>query len=239
MIGARNNIQVGFNVNGDDVNRRRVMAPERYHSRKSVQSDDDSHRTRRRKKRGYEQISQASKQTKLQRMNDGQRKEYGVEEKYKKGGDKVWQQSFQELLLFKNSTGHCDVPQSYIENPKLGRWANNQRAQYRLMMQGKPSPMSVDRKEALDSECFIWKVIENHRRTKRSIDSDFQRKDPGLEIGEEENNKGTDKVWRHRFQELLLFKNSTGNCDVPQRYSENAKLGRWSNNQRVQYRLMI
>ena len=61
MIGARNNIQVRVNVNGDDGNRRRVMAPERYRSRKSVQSDDDSHRKRRREKRGYEKISQASK----------------------------------------------------------------------------------------------------------------------------------------------------------------------------------
>ena len=68
------------------------------------------------------------------------------------------------------------------------------------MMQGKPSPMSLDRKQALESADFRWKVIDNSRRIKRSIDSDFQRKDPGLEIGEEDNNKGTDKVWRQRFQ---------------------------------------
>ena len=43
-------------------------------------------------------------------MNDVQRKESGVEEKYQKGGDKVWRQTFQYMLLFNNSTDHCDVP---------------------------------------------------------------------------------------------------------------------------------
>ena len=77
-------------------------------------------------------------------------------------------------------------------------------------------------------------MIENSRRIKRSIDSDFQMKDPELEIGGKENNKGEDKVWRHIFQELLLCKNSKVNCDVPQSYTENPKLGRWTNNQRAQ-----
>ena len=87
----------------------------------------------------------------------------------KKEGDKAWRQMFQGLLRFKIRTGNCDVPQVYRDNRKLGRWASNQRAQYKTMSQGKASPMTLDRKEALEDAGFKWKILrkEKARRCSR------------------------------------------------------------------------
>ena len=93
-------------------------------------------------------------------------------------GDKAWRQIFQVLLRFKIRTGHCEVPQIYRDNPKLGRWASNQRAQHRMMIQGKASPMTLDRKEALEEAGFEWKGMRKEKRK----ETDVHRKDPGHEI---------------------------------------------------------
>ena len=90
------------------------------------------------------------------------------------------------LLKFKISTGHCEVPQIYRDKPKLGRWACNQRAQHRMMIQGKASPMTLDRKEALEEAGFKWQVM----RKEKSKEKDVHRKDPGHEIeGERVKNR--------------------------------------------------
>eukprot|EP00985_Skeletonema_marinoi_P026060 scaffold19821_cov166-Skeletonema_marinoi.AAC.17 len=36
----------------------------------------------------------------------------------------AWDRKFNELLEFKEQHGHCDVPQTYAPNPKLGVWVN-------------------------------------------------------------------------------------------------------------------
>lgn len=42
--------------------------------------------------------------------------------------DASWEESFSELIKFKELNGHCHVPQRFVDNPKLGRWAARQRA---------------------------------------------------------------------------------------------------------------
>uniref|UniRef100_A0A7S4JUL9 Helicase-associated domain-containing protein n=1 Tax=Odontella aurita TaxID=265563 RepID=A0A7S4JUL9_9STRA len=44
--------------------------------------------------------------------------------------------------------------------------------------------------------------------------------------------------WNVRFDELIKYKQTYGNCEVPSRYGPNRKLGRWVSFQRTQYRLM-
>eukprot|EP00984_Skeletonema_dohrnii_P012795 scaffold5223_cov84-Skeletonema_dohrnii-CCMP3373.AAC.1 len=36
----------------------------------------------------------------------------------------AWDRKFDELIDFKQQHGHCDVPQTYAPNPKLGVWVN-------------------------------------------------------------------------------------------------------------------
>jgi hypothetical protein len=38
-----------------------------------------------------------------------------------------WERRFTELIEFKRSHGHCEVPQNYSENASLGTWVNKVR----------------------------------------------------------------------------------------------------------------
>jgi hypothetical protein len=38
-------------------------------------------------------------------------------------GDK-WEKRYAELCEFKRIHGHCEVPQAYSDNPRLGKWVN-------------------------------------------------------------------------------------------------------------------
>ena len=41
-----------------------------------------------------------------------------------------------------------------------------------------------------------------------------------------------EQSWQHRFHNLKLFKERTGHCRVPKRWSQDCKLGHWTNKQR-------
>jgi hypothetical protein len=41
--------------------------------------------------------------------------------------DEAWELRFQDMVAFKKREGHCNVPQSYPENPQLGAWLSRQR----------------------------------------------------------------------------------------------------------------
>ena len=45
--------------------------------------------------------------------------------------------------------------------------------------------------------------------------------------------------WSEHYEQLLAYKEKTGNCMVPTHYIENPKLGRWVHTQRHQRRLML
>jgi hypothetical protein len=62
----------------------------------------------------------------------------------------LWGESFAALLAFKERFGHCNVPQSWKENPKLGKWCAKQR---QTKKQGKLTPERIQR---LDSLGFEW-----------------------------------------------------------------------------------
>ena len=44
-------------------------------------------------------------------------------------------------------------------------------------------------------------------------------------------------IWQQRFNELKEYREKYGDCNVPQKWSENPQLGRWVSTQRSQYRL--
>ena len=66
-----------------------------------------------------------------------------------------WEIMLEELRKFKDKEGHCNVPQSYSDNPELGRWVSTQRGQ-RLKM-------SKDRASKLDSIGFTWGLKQDSR----------------------------------------------------------------------------
>mmetsp|Transcript_23095 Transcript_23095/g.35678 ORF Transcript_23095/g.35678 Transcript_23095/m.35678 type:complete len:354 (+) Transcript_23095:65-1126(+) len=124
--------------------------------------------------------------------------------------DPGWEEQFFALKAYQRETGHCKVPARFKSNPKLGRWVMTQRRQFTLLMQGYPSALTAERIQRLESIAFTWSI----------------RPEPV-------------KTWNRKFQELKVYKNTFGNCMVPQRYQANPQLGTWVHTQRRQYKLMI
>jgi hypothetical protein len=67
-----------------------------------------------------------------------------------------WKCRISELADYRRIHGHCNVPQRYSENPKLGMWVNAQRYQYRWHLEGKTSPMTNLRIQELENLGFEW-----------------------------------------------------------------------------------
>lgn len=119
-----------------------------------------------------------------------------------------WSQRLEELKQYKAIHGDCLVPNKYAPNPQLGIWAMHQRAQYRKMREGKPSPMTEERVVALEEVGFVWAISHG--------DSD----------------------WTKRISDLKDYRTKHGNCLVPNKYPENPGLGAWVGKQRKQYKLL-
>mmetsp|Transcript_20205 Transcript_20205/g.43976 ORF Transcript_20205/g.43976 Transcript_20205/m.43976 type:complete len:721 (-) Transcript_20205:259-2421(-) len=67
-----------------------------------------------------------------------------------------WTEKFDELLKFREETGHCLVPNSHPQNPALAQWTKRQRYQYKLKQEGKRSTITDERVRALEEAGFIW-----------------------------------------------------------------------------------
>ena len=65
----------------------------------------------------------------------------------------LWHKGFQELKKCMETHGNCNVPKNH---GSLGNWIISQRQKYRLLKEGKPSPMSDDRIRKLESIGFCW-----------------------------------------------------------------------------------
>lgn len=70
-----------------------------------------------------------------------------------------WERYFNKLQDFHKKHGHCLVPR-LCEFPGLGDWVIDQRRQYKLMMQGKPSVLDPERQRKLEQLGFVW-VVRN------------------------------------------------------------------------------
>jgi hypothetical protein len=79
----------------------------------------------------------------------------------------AWTSMLEELLEFRRTYGHCNVPHTSKELPALGRWVKRQRYQYKLMQEGKKeSTMTPERAQVLEQVGFVWDAHGStwHRR---------------------------------------------------------------------------
>jgi len=70
--------------------------------------------------------------------------------------DAVWEERWNELLLFKQMYGDCIVPSTYNDNPRLAVWVKRQRRQYKLYNEGKATSMTNERIAKLEKLEFAW-----------------------------------------------------------------------------------
>jgi hypothetical protein len=123
---------------------------------------------------------------------------------YKGNTDKTWHPQYEKLVEFKQTNGHCLVPQGYAKDVSLGKWVNTQRGRHANNI------MRLDRKELLDEIGFAWK---------------------GRAAGNYKGN--TDKTWYRQYEKLVEFKQTNGHCLVPQGYEKDVSLGMWVSAQRT------
>jgi hypothetical protein len=70
----------------------------------------------------------------------------------------AWEDRLCELADYRKIHRHCNVPQRYSENIKLGTWVGTQRTQYWLQEEGKTSTMTLSRIQELESLGFKWSI---------------------------------------------------------------------------------
>jgi len=128
--------------------------------------------------------------------------------------DGIWNHRFDELRRYKVDHGNLNVPRSY-GGTLLSAWVDEQRSNYQLMKEGKPSSMTDDRIRQLESIGFQW-----------SNDDILLKEAKGGQTFEEK--------WNERFHELEAYKAKHGHCNVS---TKSGKLGNWVKRQREQYRL--
>ncbi|CAJ1948212.1 unnamed protein product [Cylindrotheca closterium] len=71
----------------------------------------------------------------------------------------AWKAKLNELMIFKQQRGHCNVPSYYPENVSLSTWVKCQRRQYKMYVSGSPSStMTMERFQMLQSLGFVFHV---------------------------------------------------------------------------------
>eukprot|EP00980_Cylindrotheca_fusiformis_P025163 scaffold13207_cov143-Cylindrotheca_fusiformis.AAC.16 len=80
--------------------------------------------------------------------------------------DAVWEERWNELLLYKRIHGDCVVPSNYEKNPQLAVWVKRQRRQYKFYSEDKPTSMTKERIAKLEKLGFAWDC----RKTKPNME---------------------------------------------------------------------
>ena len=91
--------------------------------------------------------------------------------------DEKWEEMFRQLKEFQKEHGHCNVPQQYKKNPKLGVWVHYQRVANR---KGKLAP---ERKRRLDDLVFAWTSDSCGHKWEDSCGHKWDLKDFHMEHG--------------------------------------------------------
>lgn len=95
--------------------------------------------------------------------------------RFKPFHEEKWTCRYKELLIFHREHGHSAVPHTYPKNPQLARWVKRQRRQYKLLKDGRPSTMTADRLELLNSTGFVWDSHDVNWREKLDSLSVFRQ----------------------------------------------------------------
>lgn len=120
---------------------------------------------------------------------------------------KSWNVRFEELKAFRESQGHCRVR---VRSGALGGWVDRQRAKYRK------GNLEEDKILKLESIGFQWK-LQYQRKPLNPVATD-----------------ASDESFARMFEKVKAFKVRTGHCRIPQHYKDDAELGIWVKNRRME-----
>jgi hypothetical protein len=121
-----------------------------------------------------------------------------------------WEVQLARLAAYKAEHGDCNVRvrACWPEDPRLGTWVHTQRQGKRKLDRGEPSlGMTVERAARLAALGFAWTLGQTGAAPKAAD-------------------------WEAQLARLAAHKRRHGDCNVPQGWSEDPRLGRWVTNQR-------
>lgn len=107
----------------------------------------------------------------------------------------TWLIHYASLVNFHREFGHCDIPQKWEPNPKLGMWVSNQRYHYKNLQLGKKPSLKEERLKMLNSLNFIWA-----KRTKTKLQASINNNDQHFF----NNRKTTNKLTKNNEATLSL-----------------------------------
>lgn len=173
----------------------------------------------------------------------------------------AWDDSYTRLKIYKQTHGHCNVPQRYSEDKTLGQWAHLQRKLY------KNDQLQDKRKRLLEEIGLIWDPLDAEWNKNFGLLKVFKEKyghcnvsqnfTDGKDLsqwvsvqrGKFQQNKIPDSrkilledigfiwnvfkdKWYVQYEKLVKFKGIHGHCNVPNPFIEDKTLGTWVSIQR-------
>jgi hypothetical protein len=130
--------------------------------------------------------------------------------------DAGWEAQLAKLKAYTGHHGDCNVPGSWAEDPQLGNWVHHQRTRKKALDRGEPSGgMTAARVAKLGALGFEWEM--SAAALSKQISRGANRDDAG---------------WERRLAKLKEYKRAHGDCNVPQRWAADPRLGRWVSDQR-------
>ena len=142
--------------------------------------------------------------------------------------DEKWNEIFQEMIKFKERTGHLDP--NHTKDPILYKWMTAQR----YLLRDKSPRMTPEKKKCLDDFGFDWKGCDRFSKNppENVEESEDDKEDDGssdtpqtLGIIEKDT---SDANWNKRFHELCVFKAKNGHMNLD---SSDLRY-KWANRQR-------
>ena len=176
-----------------------------------------------------------------------------------------WYEKYGQLQKYKEKHGDCEIPQRYSENPSLALWVNTQRQAYKkqqlspdkiklledigfnwvpLKSQWHKRYNELIQYKLTHGDCEIpagytenpplasWVNTQRQTYKKNQLSPDKIKllKDIGFEW------ESYKYQWNKVYNELLQYKSTHGDCEVPKGYSENPSLALWVKTQRKAYK---
>jgi hypothetical protein len=171
-----------------------------------------------------------------------------------------WEAMFVALLRYKAIHGDCNVPRGYSQDPLLSRWITTQRIKKNGISQERINRLNEigfdwdpfhTRWKTMFAALLQYKEIHGHynvpskypqnpalgtwvegqrgKKRKGKLSQEYINELNAIEFDWEP----LDTQWERMFAALLQYKAIHGDCNVPQKYLQNSKLGSWVSGQRT------
>ena len=165
--------------------------------------------------------------------NDGNQKKYkGITVHDDK--DKKWNEIFQDMIKFKERTGHLEP--NYTKDPIVYKWMTAQR----YLLRDKSPRMTPEKKKCLDEVGFDWKGYERFWKDPPENDEEGEGEGDEKTEGSKDGSPDapqtsgidvkdtSDAKWNKMFHELCVFKAKNGHMNL---VSTDLRY-KWANRQR-------